>query len=816
MKMKTFLAILLLTASTTLVAGGGDGPSREELWGNFYNPLASSQIEETLSGATIRRILGQLEHGQHSESGSSSQWPRDESFYTALARLLERSDRDLSLSTASTNEQGCLHVLVQYRAPNSLFRIGLEAGHADVVSEGAWTTDGTSAGYRVPHEDFLQWTALQTPNAVTLEHFNWRRDANRAWQTVVRGYYWTCDQVDPTSEAYPDVYQQTAHLPTQEEYKAALPLIEGTPAHEFLEHYRLFVNAPGPDTARYLVSDETRALVQRHTHENQMSLHEQIASHAEYFLNLDPEKTVDYPGGLPLEKPGWSRCISDGALRGSLELAREWVNDDSLSDFAVRNALYYRLNIAAECRNKSVRTLSEVELESIPVVWRAYLAALEYFYRGDFQDAGEAFAALVDSEQAYVAELSSYLAGRSFQLAAQRDWSGYGKPDDSIDHELLAKAEQYFHRHMEQQGRYADSAEGLLRRNAFLAADLDLYQSRFLRKLERAFLERDSAELLRLVQEGSRHGQGAALVESLDVHYETFAANENLINFIPLLDFHRGVQRFHAGDWVIAYEQLLATNAPMAYPYLVRIAEQLDDRERQRDIYKRFLEGNTLHLYLALLDYPQYGPSVFLSTESSDLARESALAHCSVETLHSFVLEHSQHEYLPVLRNTLYDAYIQREEFGKLHELMISGKFDNGRYEAIRTAVRQLAHQESLGKAYMNIGYFVATQMTAPSHSGAFKLLATADEDRYCKYGLKNNVRGAQHFYHQSLVQFGPNDRSEDEAKALHYMINCDRRGRHRCWGVRPKDAESSEVLFRRLHTKYPDGRWTERTPYYY
>jgi hypothetical protein len=114
------------------------------------------------------------------------------------------------------------------------------------------------------------------------------------------------------------------------------------------------------------------------------------------------------------------------------------------------------------------------------------------------------------------------------------------------------------------------------------------------------------------------------------------------------------------------------------------------------------------------------------------------------------------------------------------------------------------------------VGYFVATRVTEPTHSGVYAVLAAMDEGRYCARGLTNNVRGAQHFYQRSLAQFGPDDRSEDEARALHYMINCDRRGRHGCWGARPSDAESSKLLFRRLHSKYPDGEWAMRTPYYY
>jgi hypothetical protein len=130
-KTRILLASLLVTASATLFAGGSDGPSHEELWEGFYNPLADYPVEETLSGVTIRSILAQLGQEQSLDSDSSSQWQQETSFHTALTQLLEDSGRKLSLSAASTNEEGCLHILVQYRAPHSLFTAGLESGHED-------------------------------------------------------------------------------------------------------------------------------------------------------------------------------------------------------------------------------------------------------------------------------------------------------------------------------------------------------------------------------------------------------------------------------------------------------------------------------------------------------------------------------------------------------------------------------------------------------------------------------------------------------------------------------------------------------------
>lgn len=843
MKFKILLLSLLVGLSTTLFAGGGGGPGRSQLWETFHNPLAKYPVEATLSDATIGKLVQLLledyeKNRSPDDHGAAGQWARDASLYEALVALVESSGRDLSINRwASNNEDGCLHVLAESRIPSTLFREGLMSGEEDVVSDQIWSNDGSDNGFHVPREDFRQWLkrnrGITTPaerrewnrHPDNRRYRDWYRRATQAWDQVIKGYYWTCNQVDPAAVSYPAEYQQMKRghrefYPSQEEYQAALPLIEGTKVHEFLENYRRFVNSPTSETARYILAPETRELVQRHTAENQMSRYEQLAAGAEMFLNRDMNKIVEYPGGLPLDELGWAPCAGAGALRGTLALAREWFGDDSLSDLAVRNALYYRFHIAAQCQNRPANSLTAEELQSIPGPWRAYLAALELFYREEYQQAGNAFAQLIESEQVYVAELSTYLAGRAFHIAAQRDWPGYREPAKSVDRSLLVESERYFQQHVDRGGRYANSARGLLRRSAYLAGNSEVYYAGLERHLDLLLSaerdERTAARIIEAVDEGNRYSRGPALLKYLDEHYQTIAGDERLAAVTRLLDFRRGVQRFHASDWRGAYALLLNSSLEPAYPYLVQITQRLDDRQRFAAFYQQFLKGNTRVMHLASLDYAELGAAAFIDTSVASLAKESAVAYCSADELHRLVMENLSHEYLPELRDVLYDAYIQREEFGKLRQLMSSGDLDNGPYEAIRTAVRQLSQGESLGKAYMNIGYFVSTHMAPPRLTSAYDFLAALDENRYCSGGLKSGEKGAQHFFQRSLAQFDADDNSEDEAKALHFMINCRRPGERGCWGSRPSGAASSEELFERLHKKYPTSQWTEKTPYYY
>lgn len=529
---------------------------------------------------------------------------------------------------------------------------------------------------------------------------------------------------------------------------------------------------------------------------------------------------VAYANGLPLAEPGWRMCNNDGAVRGAVELAEAWLQDEQMSDLAVRNALYYRLNIAADCQDRMTHTLSAEEINSIPAPWRHYMDALDLFYRDDREAAGDAFAALIDSRQPLVAELSSYMAGRSYLRAAQTDWRAFWAVDDTIDHDLLATAGKHFQLHIEREGRYASSAVGLLRRNAHLAGDLDSYQAELRQALDALLAEQPddqtATRLLLLLQEAGRHDSAVPLLDHLHQRAEDIAPDDRPAVMDQVLAFRSGVQAFAAEDWLAAYEQLKATGLDPAYPYLVEATRQLDDSERLRAVHEHFLDGNTQILNLAAMDYPAAGPAAFIDTDSAELARRSALAHCSVDDLQTLVEVHAQHQYMPEMRDVLYQVLLQRHEFATLHELMSSDDLGHGIYEDLGPTISQLAAGEPSATAYIHLGNHVANDMQLPWHSRAYSELADVDPERYCTSGLVSHYLGAQYFYQEALNQFGADDHSDEEAQALSLMINCDRSGSRGCWGSRPEDAEPAATLFRRLHRKYPHSEWADRTPYYY
>lgn len=106
----------------------------------------------------------------------------------------------------------------------------------------------------------------------------------------------------------------------------------------------------------------------------------------------------------------------------------------------------------------------------------AYLRASEAFYAGRWDETRQGFAALRSSRDRWLAEVAAYMLPRAELNAAQEttfDDYGYFDGPKSVDREALDRAEAGFRDYLKRygQGRYAASAQGLLRRLLWLGED---------------------------------------------------------------------------------------------------------------------------------------------------------------------------------------------------------------------------------------------------------------------------------------------------------------------------------------------------------
>ncbi|MDD4616464.1 MAG: hypothetical protein PHW76_05020 [Alphaproteobacteria bacterium] len=74
-------------------------------------------------------------------------------------------------------------------------------------------------------------------------------------------------------------------------------------------------------------------------------------------------------------------------------------------------------------------------------------------------------------------------------------------------------------------------------------------------------------------------------------------------------------------------------------------------------------------------------------------------------------------------------------------------------------------------------------------------------------------------FYEAEQAFAAKKERSEVEAETLHHLIKCFRGSEFsdRCrWGREEKAQNRGKFWFKRLHSLYPESKWTQETPYYY
>lgn len=132
-----------------------------------------------------------------------------------------------------------------------------------------------------------------------------------------------------------------------------------------------------------------------------------------------------------------------------------------------------------------------------PALYKAYLDAAARFYEGDYAGAAQGFSALVKSDSPWLAETAQYMLMRTaLNKSSQQSTGEYGDFDVTrVSHDDAAQAQNAAQAYLQRwpQGRYADSARGMLRRiNWYLQAWPQLAE-----RYEHAFQHAASPQALR-------------------------------------------------------------------------------------------------------------------------------------------------------------------------------------------------------------------------------------------------------------------------------------------------------------------------------
>jgi hypothetical protein len=203
-----------------------------------------------------------------------------------------------------------------------------------------------------------------------------------------------------------------------------------------------------------------------------------------------------------------TRCVSNDQGQVEFESALALAKGISPAERTVLGTA--RKALQPECSEGSdMRSVVATAVESITSKagrdFADYLRGAAAFYDGDFATARGLFAGLAKASSAWPKEAAEYMLGRvELNLAMENAFDEYGYPAENPDNKAaLAAAERAFQAYIEAypKGRYAVSAQGLLRKVYWLGSDNDKLLAEYVAAFKRANMSGSNVSLADLVQE---------------------------------------------------------------------------------------------------------------------------------------------------------------------------------------------------------------------------------------------------------------------------------------------------------------------------
>ncbi len=142
-------------------------------------------------------------------------------------------------------------------------------------------------------------------------------------------------------------------------------------------------------------------------------------------------------------------------------------------------------------------SLAALPADSVALTYKTYLTGAAHFYAGEYESAAQTFTSLLKSDRPWLAETAQYMLMRTaLNKSSQNSVGEYGDFDIArINREdaLLAQKEAQTYLQRWPEGRYADSAHGMLRRIHWYLQDWTSLAGLY----EQAFQQAADAQALR-------------------------------------------------------------------------------------------------------------------------------------------------------------------------------------------------------------------------------------------------------------------------------------------------------------------------------
>lgn len=588
-----------------------------------------------------------------------------------------------------------------------------------------------------------------------------------------------------------------------------LKYFDGTLLHNYLIRLYTYKSMNNIESAKSVIDDDILELLDNY--DQRIVKYNEILKRADRTISTDNYRQFIWEGEFPFDKQAkWSSCVGVVAKKSTLEFVDIVSKLKSLSDKEIQAMLVARSMIADSCENNK-----KFELESVkdfPREWVNYFKGVNEFYVDDFEGA------ILNFSESYkdggdLLSLSSYMLARTYKDKALSEYNN--RVDDLNEKSIkdLDLSFEWYKKHYEKNGDYAFSALGMLGHIYFLKGNKDLYVDNLKKRLHIIYKYSSDSQIKSIINEYLIY---LGIQDLLNDMYEVFRENDTVYDDKKLkniIDFYVAYQLYNKGEYRKSSDMFIGLPFNQSANFVIDSARKLQDEKLEIAAINKYFEGNTKDLMLSEVRYRKEGISAFFSSNNKELVGLVAESICSSQALESSIRENINEPNIVFANRVLYKSLLLGYKFNKLNDLFSDSDFKLGEYSLIKTAVRLVSKKQSLGKAYMNIGYFLEVKESQDSGSA---YLSELYPEKFCEQSLAGGINGPKYFYNNALSQFDSNDSSIDEAKALSFMINCDKSGEKGCWGSRPGNAEEPEVLFNKLHSKYSDTVWAKNTPYFY
>ncbi|WP_395373824.1 hypothetical protein [Marinicella sp. W31] len=492
-----------------------------------------------------------------------------------------------------------------------------------------------------------------------------------------------------------------------------------------------------------------------------------------------------------------------------------------------------------------------------------YLEAAYHFYQQSYDQALNLFELLRQAQNPWLAETSSYLVGRTLLIKAQKNWNGYSLPGEVIDMDGVVAADTAFTTYTQRYpgGIYEQSIEGLKRRMAYFKGDdaqinlfLDAAVNEASEKLQGTKNQHNTIAFKSMFQEWRKYSDRSvdySTAPFLMIAYDVMHAQQDYVqklkglksqhdkftdqqSLYQLLETMLLYQLGRYQDIVINQKYDLDTQVGIGLAaFQAKTAFNNKNFQQARSIWVDLHEYSDKHqqweaprteiaaTYLAqksFLEMAKQGTHI----DSSKIFLDAFLNVCDLSELVMIANDTQAHPNArAAARYEAFSRAIHANDFKKLHQLFSQIK-EPGEFSAIQTAARMLADNKDDAKGLMNLGYFTLVSMGPPIDDFEIKstLLPDAESLSKCPTSyFRKQVYGPLEYFGRVVAQHDDTVRSQDEAKALHHIVMCEKpgqRGEACLWGHQDVSLLTGKQAFKRLHKKYADSEWAEKTPYYY